>query len=53
MTGAMGTTRTTWSDACAGGAIVVFGLVVPAGGFFRTRRPASRYTCPLRAIAAE
>jgi len=38
--GAMDTTRTIWTNACAGGAIVVFGLVMLAVGFFRTRRPA-------------
>lgn len=38
--GAMDTTRTIWSNVCAGGAIVVFGLVMLAVGFFRSRRPA-------------
>ena len=38
--GAMDTTRTIWSNACAGGAIVFFGLVMLAVGFFRARRPA-------------
>jgi hypothetical protein len=36
----MDTTRTIWTNACAGGAIVVFGLVMLAVGFLRTRRPA-------------
>ena len=38
--GAMDTTRTIWTNVCVGGAIVVFGLVMLAFGFFRTRRPA-------------
>ena len=38
-TGAMDTTRTIWSNACSGGAIVAFGLVMLAVGFFRSRRP--------------
>ncbi|WP_187366263.1 SPW repeat protein [Trebonia kvetii] len=38
--GAMDTTRTIWSNACAGGAIVFFGLVMLAVGFLRARRPA-------------
>jgi hypothetical protein len=37
-TGAMDTTRTIWSNACAGGAIVLFGLVMLAVGYFRSRR---------------
>lgn len=37
--GAMDTTRTIWSNVCAGGAIVVFGLVMLAVGFLRVRRP--------------
>lgn len=38
--GAMDTTRTIWSNVCAGGAIVVFGLAMLAVGFLRARRPA-------------
>lgn len=38
--GAMDTTRTIWSNVCAGGVIVVFGLVMLAVGFLRSRRPA-------------
>jgi hypothetical protein len=38
--GAMDTTRTIWSNAFAGGAIVVLGLVMLAVGFIRARRPA-------------
>jgi hypothetical protein len=38
--GTMDTTRTIWSDVCAGGAIVVFGLIMLAVGFLRARRPA-------------
>lgn len=38
--GAMDTTRTIWTNVCAGGVIVVFGLVMLAVGFFRSRRPA-------------
>jgi SPW repeat len=38
--GAMDTTRTIWSNACAGGAIVVFGLLMLVVGFLRARRPA-------------
>ena len=38
--GAMDTTRTIWSNAFAGGAIVVLGLVMLAVGLIRSRRPA-------------
>lgn len=38
--GAMDTTRTIWSNAFAGGAIVVLGLIMLAVGFLRARRPA-------------
>jgi hypothetical protein len=38
--GAMDTTRTIWTNACAGGAIALFGLVMLAVGFLRARRPA-------------
>jgi len=38
--GAMDTTQTIWSNAFAGGAIVVLGLVMLAVGFIRARRPA-------------
>jgi SPW repeat-containing protein len=38
--GAMDTTRTIWSNCFAGGAIVVFGLVMLAVGYLRARRPA-------------
>ena len=38
--GGMDTTRTIWSNVCAGAVIVVFGLVMLAVGFFRSRRPA-------------
>jgi hypothetical protein len=36
----MNTTRTIWTNACAGGVIVVFGLVMLAVGFLRARKPA-------------
>ena len=38
--GAMDTTRTIWSNAVAGGAIVVLGLVMMAVGFLRARKAA-------------
>lgn len=38
--GAMDTTRTIYSNAFAGGALVVLGLIMLAVGFLRARRPA-------------
>lgn len=44
--GAMDTTRTIWSNACAGGAIVVFGLAMLAVGFLRARRRHPEHPAP-------
>lgn len=38
--GAMDTTRTIWSNAFVGGAIVLFGLIMLVTGFLRARRSA-------------
>jgi hypothetical protein len=38
--GAMDVTRTIWTNAVTGGAIVLFGLIMLVVGFRRSRRPA-------------